>query len=401
MPVTISRRNGSSKLNMMRLQTIENKEYLPPSNEVLSEVKYPKWAPTWEKDQDHQFDHIGVFKHVDRGFFGDFRFKSLKNSDIKFKHVSPKLGLEVDGIQLSNLNNQQKDDLALLVETYGVVAFRNQDFKDQGFEEIKDWGRYFGPLHIHPTRGAPKNQPEFHLVFAKGGLEVNKDLFKDRLHKVSWHSDVSYETQTPGITAFTMLQTGPSGGDTQFLDMFEVYDRLSPLMKSRIKDLKALHSSKAQAEEASKSGSIERKNPIESIHPIVRYHPVLKRKCLFVNRGFTRRILGLKTEESNKLLAFLLKHIESCLDAHIRLSWDENTVVVWDNRRVQHTATHDWPDTNCIRHAFRVTTIAERPIGSQEEYEKWSPHLEKESIKYTEYIANLSPEEYFEQFIQS
>ena len=395
---TFQRLDHDAAIHFDKDASTETKDYLTISEDRLKELKYPEWAPTWEKKHDHQFDHIPVFKHIDRGFYGDSEFKSLKDADgVTFKHVSPKLGLEVDGIQLSDLSDKQKDDLALLVETYGVVAFRNQDFKNQSFEEIKDWGRYFGPLHIHPTSGAPLNQPEFHLTFTKGSISEQKKLFKTKLNNISWHSDVAYENQPPGITAFAMLQSGPSGGDTQFLDMFEIYDRLSPLMKSKLDGLKTLHTSKDQAINATNSGGIERKNPIDSIHPLVRYHPVLKRKCLFVNRGFSRKILGLKTEESDALLSFLLNHIEACLDAHIRLSWDENTVVVWDNRRLLHTATVDW-DSDEIRHAFRVTTVAERPVGSEEEYESWTPELEEKNIKLTNYIASLDPEEYYEKF---
>ncbi|OUT19896.1 hypothetical protein CAS74_005015 [Pichia kudriavzevii] len=377
---TFQRLEYDAAIHFDKDASTETKDYLTISEDRLKELKYPEWAPTWEKKHDHQFDHIPVFKHIDRGFY----------DGVTFKHVSPKLGLEVDGIQLSDLSDKQKDDLALLVETYGVVAFRNQDFKNQSFEEIKNWGRYFGPLHIHPTSGAPLNQPEFHLTFTKGGVDEYKKLFKNKLHNIGWHSDVTYENQPPGITAFAMLQSGPSGGDTQFLDMFEIYDRLSPLMKSKLDGLKTLHTSKDQAINATNSGGIERKNPIDSIHPLVRYHPVLKRKCLFVNRGFSRKILGLKTEESDALLSFLLNHIEACLDAHIRLSWDENTEITTHR-------TVDW-DSDEIRHAFRVTTVAERPVGSEEEYESWTPELEEKNIKLTNYIASLDPEEYYEKF---
>ena len=376
-----------------------NTGILTVSKDNLSKTEFPEWAPTWDIKHDHAFKDIEPFKHIDRGFAGDPEFKSLKNIDgASFKKVSPKLGLAIDGIQLSKLNDQQKNDLALLVAQYGVIAFRNQDFKHQSFDEIKDWGKYFGPLHVHPTSGAPLNHPEFHLVYRRGSEEEQKKHFKDKLHNIAWHSDVSYENQPPAFTLFSMLQTGESGGDTQFLDMFEVYDRLSPLMKDKIDDLQVLHTSKDQAYFAKLSGGIERKDPSNSIHPLVRYHPVLKRKCLFISKSFSRKILGLKTEESDDLLIFLLNHIESCLDAHVRLNWDENTVVVWDNRRVLHTATTDW-DSSDIRHAFRVTTIGERPIRNQQEYENWTPEQEKERIRLTDYLSNLSAADYYEKVI--
>lgn len=365
---------------------------VPKSSRDL--LDYPEWAPTWDPKDNYKFNHLKPFKHIDRGLSGDSNFSSLlENKNIKFKKITPKLGLEVDGIQLSSLTNKQKDDLALLIEKSGVVAFRNQDFKDKGFEFLKNWAKYFGPLDIHANSGAPINNPEFHLVFKRDDFNDPKNIFNNKLNQIYWHSDVSYETQPPGITLLAMLQTG-LGGDTQFLDTIEIYDRLSPLLKEKLNGLKVLHSSKLQAE-MTKEGGLQRKETIESIHPLIRYHPVLKKNLLYLNKVFGRRILGLKQEESENLFNFLINHIENCLDAHIRVQWDANTVVLWDNRRVLHTATADF-DSIDIRHAFRLTTIAERPVENQTEYENWSPELEEENIKLTNYYLNLPPAKYYE-----
>lgn len=210
---------------------------------------------------------------------------------------------------------------------------------------------------------------------------------------------MTYKNQTPGITVFRMLQSGSSSGNTQFLDLFEAYDRLSPLMKERLEGLKVLHTSKDQAYHARNSGGIERKNPIDSIHPLVRYHPVIKRKSLFINKIFSRKILGLKTEESENLLLFLLNHIESCLDAHVGMKRDFNTVVIWNNRRVLHTATKDSESTD-IRHAFGVTTVAERLVENREEYEKWTAELEAKDIKLTEDYVSFSVAEKYKNPIK-
>jgi sulfonate dioxygenase len=45
------------------------------------------------------------------------------------KRLTPRIGSEIDGIQLSQLNDAQKNELALLIAERGVVVFRNQDFK--------------------------------------------------------------------------------------------------------------------------------------------------------------------------------------------------------------------------------------------------------------------------------
>ncbi len=63
--------------------------------------------------------------------------------------LAPAIGTEIRGLQLSQLNDLQKDELALLLAERGVVVFRDQDFKDIGVEKQKAFARYFGPLHIH------------------------------------------------------------------------------------------------------------------------------------------------------------------------------------------------------------------------------------------------------------
>ena len=68
-------------------------------------------------------------------------------------HLTPTIGTEVHGIQLSKLNNAGKDQLARLVAERKVVAFREQDFANLSIQEALDFGGYFGRHHIHPTSG--------------------------------------------------------------------------------------------------------------------------------------------------------------------------------------------------------------------------------------------------------
>lgn len=126
-----------------------------------------------------------------------------------------------------------------------------------------------------------------------------------------------------------------------------------------------------------------RREPVKSEHPIVRVHPVsyfsfgkfarsltnnqaTGQKALFVNPGFTKRIIGLKDEESEALLQLLFKHISQSQDIQVRVKWDDQTVSLWDNRVTAHTAISDYDvdgEKEGLRHGFRITTLAERPVG--------------------------------------
>jgi taurine dioxygenase len=92
---------------------------------------------------------------------------------------------------------------------------------------------------------------------------------------------------------------------------------------------------------------------------VIRVHPVTGKKALFVNRGFTRYIVGLPRDESDGVLRYLYEHMAHPL-FQCRFRWRENSLAFWDNRCAQHRAMWDyWPHT---RSGFRVTVQGDRPV---------------------------------------
>ena len=184
----------------------------------------------------------------------------------------------------------------------GLVVFRDQqEFIDAGPEAYLEFGRHFGRLHIHPTSGHPENYPELHLVFRDANTTYNFER-DDRITSTVWHSDVSYELQPPGLTALFLLASPDTGGDTGFTSQAAALKRLSPQFVAFLRTLKAIHSGVEQAEfsRAGFRGGIVRREPVENVHPIIRRHPVTGEEAIYVNRQFTRRIVGLKREESGR-----------------------------------------------------------------------------------------------------
>lgn len=349
------------------LKKVSEKEYRT--------VDYPQWLPTWdpnEKYDSYPDDLNRAFS--DRGLLADEQLRNLfppeKADEVKVKKLSPKLGSEVRGLQLSQLDDAAKNDLALFVAQRGVVVFRDQDLKDKGLEFNRQFGSYFGPLHIHPSSGAPEGYSQFHIVYRRKDPTEYEKTFKDRLTVKGWHSDVTYEKYPPGTTFFTLLQGPETGGDTIFSDTVEAYKRLSPTFQKILSGLKGVHSSELQAQASRREGGIERRPPSTVLHPLVRTHPVTKEKALFVP-GFIEKIDGLKHEESEAILNVLFDHVNNSHDLQIRANWEPGTVAVWDNRRVLHDATLDW-DSGSVRHCYRITPMAERPVENEDELEEWN-----------------------------
>ena len=146
---------------------------------------------------------------------------------------------------------------------------------------------------------------EFHNIYLGPDNLYRAQRKSTRLTTVGYHSDVLYEHQPPAITILSLLQVPSTGGDTGWVSQVAAYERLSEPIQNLLEGLRAEHSGFPQAEGAVRDGKHVRRAPVISKHPIVRVHPVTGKKALFVNPGFTKRIEGLKAEESEALLKLL------------------------------------------------------------------------------------------------
>ncbi|RAQ99404.1 alpha-ketoglutarate-dependent taurine dioxygenase [Stemphylium lycopersici] len=330
--------------------------------------KYPHYLPVWDNEKGQKLPPLESFTHTEHGKDADPTFSNLLQG-AQVSDLTANIGAEVHGIQLSTLTNVQKDELALFVAQKKVVAFRDQDFADLSIKHALDIGGYFGRHHIHPTSGAPEGYPEVHLVHRGTDDTTARDYFEERTNSITWHSDVTYEKQPPGTTFLYLLDGPAAGGDTLFANQAAAYRRLSPEFRKRLHGLRVVHSAVEQAESSSNRGGIVRRDPVTSIHPLVRTHPATGEKALFVNPQFSRRIVGLKKEESEYLLNFLYDHIAKGQDFQARVKWAPGTVVVWDNRVTAHSALLDWDD-GARRHLARITPQAEPPFETEFERER-------------------------------
>ncbi|TFK33752.1 hypothetical protein BDQ12DRAFT_738597 [Crucibulum laeve] len=321
---------------------------------------YPFYYPYY--DLEEKFPPTEIFEFVEPGTRANPAKPNLLTENVKLNHLSPYLGTEVTGVQISQLNKEGLDELALLAAERKVLLFRDQDFKDIGPDRQIEIARHFGPIQKHPTSGNVKGYPEFHVVYRDTKHNRFQEYYGgNRINLTSWHSDVSYEKQTPGTTFFFILDQPETGGDTLFLSQVEAYNRLSPEFKKRLEGLRALHSAVPQAEFSKRLNGPVRREPIETEHPLVRVHPATGEKALYINQGFTKSIVGFKQEESEYLLKFLFDHLAKGADFQIRGNYKPGTVVVWDNRVTAHSATPDFSPT-FRRHAVRLTPQAEVPI---------------------------------------
>jgi taurine dioxygenase len=74
----------------------------------------------------------------------------------------------------------------------------------------------------------------------------------------------------------------------------------------------------------------------------------------------TSRIVGLEREESRVILKFLIDHLKNPV-FQVRLHWEDNTVVVWDNRATQHVVMADFQPAYRLNQRIAIQDDA-RPV---------------------------------------
>jgi len=263
--------------------------------------------------------------------------------------LTPIIGAEIGGVDLARPSNRQMDEIHRALAENLVIFFRDQDMtQDQHLE----FGRKFGPLHLHPAAPHEAGHPELMIIRA--------DKDSPRANGEGWHSDVSCDEEPPLGSMLYIKQCPPRGGDTLFANMYAAYDALSERMKAYLEGLTASHDGEDNYRGTYANFGVKDK-PVypRAVHPVIRTHPVTGKKALFVNKGFTRRILDIPTDESAAMLAYLYEHAANPL-FQCRFRWQANSVAFWDNRCAQHRAMWDyWPHT---RYGNRVTVKGDRPV---------------------------------------
>lgn len=288
-------------------------------------------------------------------------------SDIAVKRLAGSLGAEVTGLDLSDEgNNEAFATIHKAFLDHSVLVFRDQSLEP---DALVRFSKRFGPLeqHVLTQFSLPENSDVFVVSNVK---EKGKPIGAIRAGQY-WHSDCSYLERPTAATILHAHEIPSYGGDTMFTSMAAAYDELSDVMKDMLDGLTAIHDytnaydtffSKFPDRPTLSDEQKAKVPPVE--HPVVSTHPDNGRKVLFVNPGFTRRIVGMNEAESRAILDFLFEHSQQ---PHLiyRHHWRCGDVVMWDNRSTWHLAVADY-DMGERRHMHRTSVAGEVPVSPQD-----------------------------------
>ena len=259
------------------------------------------------------------------------------------------VGAEVSNIDLNYLDDETFAELREAYARHSVLFFHGQQLTPEAHINFAQrWGvinvnRFFTPVENYPQIAEVRKEPE--QKFNIGG---------------GWHTDHSYD-QIPALGSLLYAKEVPlMGGDTLFASCAAAFDTLSEGIKTTLRSLRAVHSSRhvfgktapipddmsglfANADQATQDAE----------HPVVIRHPLSGREVLYVNPGFTTHFVGWTVQESEPLLEYLYRHIgrpeHTC-----RFHWQAGSLAFWDNRATWHLAVNDYHGERRLMHRITV-----------------------------------------------
>lgn len=278
----------------------------------------------------------------------------MTDSELQIDPISPALGCEIRGIDLSR-RLSEKNGVAIrqALQDHCVIFFRDQDLSlDQQLAFCDLFGEpvpypFVEGYPDYPTVTPVIKRPEETVNF--GGL---------------WHSDTTYLASPPMGTVLHAKELPPLGGDTLFANMYLAFDTLSDGLKNMLSGLNAINSAHKSRVSDTRSYRIEEAGKdvsemiLEATHPVVRTHPESGKKALYVNGAHTVRFEHWSEAESADLLAYLYRH-QTREEFTCRFKWSEGAVAFWDNRCVQHYPLNDYPGYSRVMN--RVTLKGDIP----------------------------------------
>jgi taurine dioxygenase len=262
---------------------------------------------------------------------------------IDVRPIAGSFGAEIGGLDLRL--PLCAEDLAALKAAWNrhlVLVIRGQQLTPA--QHIR-FGRYFGELWPHPL--TPPELPDHPEIYVLANLVEGKPDYQPQRADF-WHTDLTYTARPSRAGILYARVIPPTGGDTLFANMQRALATLPPGLRERLAKLEAVHGMEGfgaryavakGADSPPLPPATPGYEPIPNVtHPVVIRQPETGRPSLFVNRGFTIRLLGLDAAESEALIDELIRHATS-EDNLYRHQWQVDDIVIWDNFCTMHCAT--------------------------------------------------------------
>ena len=282
---------------------------------------------------------------------------ATSKDDMQIRSSGQACGARITGVDLSA---PLSDDLIAEIRSawleHRVIAFADQTMDDDALERFTIAMGGFGEDPFFDPIEGRKN-----IAAICREADEKSPLFAE-----NWHSDWSFLAEPPAGTCLLSIDIPPHGGDTMFSDQVAAFTALSDARKEELRALTAVHSAKlAYAPDGAygdKDGEGDRSMAIRPdasanetySHPLVKAHPETGEEAIYSTMGYIIGIEGMAQDEASAFLAEL-QAWQGRDEFTYRHEWEENMLILWDNRSLLHKATGGYEGH---RRELHRTTIA-------------------------------------------
>jgi taurine dioxygenase len=237
-----------------------------------------------------------------------------------------------------------------------VLRFRGQELSDA---ELVAFTSRLGKLDAAPKRSATQHLDTAEAAYVltiSNVVENGKPIGELGDAEAYWHQDMTYHPHPPAGAALYSLEIPPSGGNTEFCNLYAAWDTLPTDLQQRAESLSCIHDISLDSAGRPRKGYEPTTDPRKAqgpTHPLVRRHPRTGRKHLFLGRRPFAYIPGLELEESERMLDALWSH---CAQPELRWTqvWKRGDVILWDNRCTMHRRDAFDPSTRRVMHRTQL-----------------------------------------------
>jgi len=280
--------------------------------------------------------------------------------------IVPATGAEISGIDLRQPDAEAQAELRAVLVDRKVLVFRDQDLSPHQYAAFL---RIFGTPVKEDMVVDENHPPEVGAIHIQANEQQRINF---------WHMDHSFRELPTRVLSLYAKILPPVGGDTLFASLEAAYDGLSDAVKERIEGLHCHHrmtptQNTKRRYTAEQAAAMENAPPIR--HPLVPRNPENGRRYLFVNVPiYCRSIVELPAAEGDALLRDLYHHVQRP-EFHFRLTWQPNTVVVWENNHTLHYPVADYfPHERKLWRGVIQATEDDRPRAATQDVAATGPY---------------------------
>lgn len=287
-------------------------------------------------------------------------------SRLTVRKLHPALGAEVRGVDMRRtLDPATFSELHDIWMEHLVLVFPGQRVTDP---EHVAFTRFFGEPEIFHQKIIRSGRTK--EIFRVSNVDEDDNLMPPD-HPVAqqvalaqfWHTDSSYR-QIPCTGALLHgVEVSRTGGETQFTNMYLVYDALPDALKRRIEGRSAQHDfGHMHTQAALKPLTEEEEAAMPPVwQPMVRKHPVTGRKSLYISPIYNNAVEGMPPDEGRQLIKELTKFAADPRFVY-QHRWETDDVLMWDNRCTMHQVTPFDPRERRVMH--RTTIVGTEPVAA-------------------------------------